>query len=164
MSEDSSQSWPDIAGRLVGEAGQKAHVLPIRVYYEDTDFSGVIYHAGYLRFCERGRSDFLRLIGVNHSELFDGGEQAEALAFAVTRLEADFHAAGRIDDLVEVQTRFTALTAARITIDQRIMRENTKLFSAKVTVVLLGNGGRPKRISRALADQIGAYMSPSDQA
>ena len=57
--------WPDIAGRIEGSV----HLLPIRVYYEDTDFSGFVYHANYLKFCERGRSDFLRLIGIHHHEL-----------------------------------------------------------------------------------------------
>ncbi len=62
--------WPDLAGRLGSENGARVHVLPIRVYFEDTDFSGLVYHASYVRWCERGRSDFLRLIGTEHSALF----------------------------------------------------------------------------------------------
>ena len=71
-----TDAWPDLAGRMNG----KTHVLPVRVYYEDTDFSGVVYHANYLRYCERGRSDFLRLIGVSHSELHNRDDAARGAA------------------------------------------------------------------------------------
>ena len=71
---DASGPWPDLAGRIVHEAGGRHHVLPIRVYFEDTDFSGLVYHATYLRWCERGRSDFLRLLGNDHQALFGGAE------------------------------------------------------------------------------------------
>lgn len=151
-----STSWPDIAGRLEG----CVHVLPVRVYYEDTDFSGIVYHGGYFRFCERGRSDFLRLSGINHKALHnEAGPGGEKLAFAVTRIEADFSGAARIDDLLEVRTRYTALTAARILIKQEIFGGKDLLFSARVTVVLLNQAGRPRRISGSLAARLGAFLS-----
>jgi len=152
--------WPDIAGRL--EA--RTHVLPVRVYYEDTDFSGVVYHGAYFRFCERGRSDFLRHSGINHHALHSGDHdvgavQSERLAFAVTRIEADFSGAARIDDLLEVRTRYTGLTAARILMEQKITRSDTALFTAQVTIVLLNEAGRPRRIRGALATRLGGLVS-----
>ena len=74
-SSASAQKWPDLAGRLEGERGNRRHVLPVRVYFEDTDFSGLVYHASYIRWCERGRSDFLRLIGNDHRGLIEGAER-----------------------------------------------------------------------------------------
>ncbi len=151
--------WPDIAGRM--EA--RAHVLPVRVYYEDTDFSGVIYHAAYFRFCERGRTDFLRHCGISHKALHHGNHDiqtapSEKLAFAVTRIEADFTGAGRIDDLLDVRTRFTGLTAARISIEQNITCRDKTLFTAQVTIVLLNEAGRPQRITGTLADRLAGLM------
>ena len=156
MAEDSEplMAWPDIAGRLEGQV----HVLPVRVYYEDTDFSGVVYHAGYFRFCERGRSDFLRLSGIDHHELHNAAKGAEKLAFAVTRIEADFVGAARIDDLLEVRTRYSALTAARILIEQKVFRLDEALFRAHVTVVLLNQAGRPRRIGGILAKRLGGFL------
>jgi acyl-CoA thioester hydrolase len=145
-----AEAWPDIAGRIEG-AG---HVLPVRVYYEDTDFTGHVYHAAYLRFCERGRSDFLRLTGIGHSELLAGVPADEALYFAVRRMELDFLKAAGIDDLLEVHTRFAAMTRAKLVVDQEIVRGETPLFRARVTVALLGPGGRPRRLATALGDRL----------
>jgi len=83
------RSWPDLAGRLVEETGSRRHVLPIRVYFEDTDFSGLVYHATYLRWCERGRSDFLRLMGNDHQALIAG---VDALHTRATFSDAEFAA------------------------------------------------------------------------
>jgi len=69
---DTRNEWPDLAGRLVDADGARTHVLPIRVYFEDTDFSGLVYHGSYVRWCERGRSDFLRLLGGDHRRMIDG--------------------------------------------------------------------------------------------
>ena len=71
-----SSRWPDLAGRLIEDASGRRHILPIRVYFEDTDFSGLVYHGSYVRWCERGRSDFLRLIGNDHRALIDGAAVA----------------------------------------------------------------------------------------
>src|SRR5512134_4143116 len=85
-----SSRWPDLAGRLIEDAGGRRHILAVRVYFEDTDFSGLVYHASYLRWCERGRSDFLRLLGVRHADLIAPGDGAEPAAFVVRRLEIDY--------------------------------------------------------------------------
>ncbi len=103
-----TERWPDLAGRIEG----KVHVLPIRVYYEDTDFSGAVYHANYLKFCERARSDCLRLLGIHHSEL-----QGTA-GFVVRRMVCDFLKPALIDDLLEVETRFGEFGGARMELNQ----------------------------------------------
>src|SRR3990170_6674791 len=102
-----TERWPDLAGRIEG----KVHVLPVRVYYEDTDFSGLVYHANYLKFCERGRSDCLRLLGVHHHKL-----KAEALSFVVRRMVCDFIGPARIDEVLEVESWFVGLSGARMEI------------------------------------------------
>jgi acyl-CoA thioester hydrolase len=142
-----SEPWPQIAGRLV----PGGHVLPVRIYFEDTDFSGVVYHGSYIRFMERGRSDFVRLIGVGHSELHKG-EHGEPLAFAVRRIHVDFLKPARIDDLVEVETRVLDLGGARIVLRQTVKRGDEALVDAEVTVVLVNHQGRARRIPDSLRD------------
>ncbi len=93
MSE-TARDWPDLAGRIVEDEGGRRHVLPIRVYFEDTDFSGVVYHASYLRWCERGRSDFLRLVGNDHRALIGGAAGREPAAFVVRRMRLEYPQAG----------------------------------------------------------------------
>jgi acyl-CoA thioester hydrolase len=125
-------------------------VLPIRVYFEDTDFSGLVYHASYVRWCERGRSDFLRLIGNDHKALIAGSGGREPAAFVVRRMALEFLKPARIDEVLEVVTRVKETTAATLILDQRIAREGVELFTAEVTVVLVSVSGKPQRISPAL--------------
>jgi len=131
------------------------HVLPIRIYFEDTDFSGVVYHASYVRFLERGRTEYVRLLGVHHAAL-DAGETGESLAFAVHRLEIEFRRPARIDDVVEVVTRPKEIRGARIILSQQVMRGEERLVDATVTVVLVNRAGRPCRIPDALAERFAA--------
>jgi len=133
--------WPDVAGPIEGDV----HLLPIRVYYEDTDFSGAVYHANYLKFCERGRSDWLRLLHVHHRAL-----DRQDAAFVVRRMDCEFLKPARIDDLLEVETRLREAAGARMELDQRVARTSEVIFRAKVTVALVGAGGRPKRLPREL--------------
>jgi len=140
MHEEQSQAkrWPHLAGRLEGGA----HLLPVRVYYEDTDFSGLVYHASYLRFLERGRTDSLRLAGVDQSQLHADGE---GLVFAVRRMTLDFLRPAGMDDVLVVETRTREVRGATILIAQRVLRGDEALLTAEVTVACLG-GGRPRRI------------------
>ncbi|MGD9805339.1 MAG: YbgC/FadM family acyl-CoA thioesterase [Hyphomicrobiaceae bacterium] len=160
MSEDSdpiqrsaltvaAAQWPDLAGRLVMRDGAQTHVLPIRVYFEDTDFSGLVYHASYVRWCERGRSDFLRLLGSEHRALIEG-VGGEAAAFVVRRLNLEYLKPARIDDVVEVTTRVKAMTAATLVLAQAVSRGGEVLCEAEVTVVLVSLGGKVLRLSAAL--------------
>jgi acyl-CoA thioester hydrolase len=147
-------SWPDIAGRIITDANRRRHVLPIRVYFEDTDFSGVVYHASYVRWCERGRSDFLRLIGNDHRALFDGTSGREPAAFVVRRMGLEFLKPARIDEILEVTTRVKATTAATLALDQRVSRDGIELFAADVMVVLVSQSGKPLRLSTALREAL----------
>ena len=131
------RKWLKTAGIIDG----KTHILPIRVYYEDTDFSGFVYHDNYLKFCERGRSDFLRLIGIHHHELH-WSDSGGSMGFVVRHMVCDFVKPARIDDLLEVETRLMGLLGARLKIDQRVMRDGELLFSGLVTAALVDASGR----------------------
>ena len=122
-----------------------AHHLTVRVYYEDTDFSGNVYHAAYLKFMERGRTEWLRAAGVHHSELARQG-----IAFAVRSMTIDFASAAHIDDLLEIVTGIEANSGARLTLVQRVLREGVLLVRATVVVVTITAGGRATRLPQML--------------
>lgn len=127
------------------------HRFDLRVYYEDTDLAGIVYYANYLKFIERGRSEYLRSQGIDQRAL-----QAEAgLVFAVRRIEADYLAPARLDDHLCVTTVPRSLSGARIVLDQAVARGDTVLFSSVVTIVCLGSGGRPARLPAAVAAAFG---------
>jgi len=136
---------------LSGALVDGGHRLLARVYYADTDFSGVVYHGRYLEFLERGRTDFLRLTGIHHSELADGlhGEQ---LVWIVRRMEIDFRAPARIDDVLMIETRVEDVSGARIHMRQMISREGTVLIEARVEAALINGEGRPRRFPKEWKD------------
>lgn len=117
------------------------HTHPVTVHYEDTDLSGFVYHANYLKFIERARSDWVRQLGIDQNAL-----RASGIVFAVHRIEADFLAPARLDDRLSVTTTPAAQTPARITLDQRVYRADCLLFAAKVTLVAMSTEGRPRRL------------------
>lgn len=131
---------------LAGELTEFGHRLVARVYFADTDFTGVVYHARYLEFLERGRSDFLRLAGVHHTELADG-KHGEVLAWVVRRMEIDFRQPARVDDIVTVETRTEAISGARIYMAQRL-RGDDVLVEAKVEAAIIGASGKPRRFPK----------------
>lgn len=145
---------------IAGELTQTGHRLIARVYFADTDFTGVVYHARYLEFFERGRSDFLRLAGVHHTEL-QAGKHGEKLAWVVRRMEIDFRASARIDDILTVDTRTESVSGARIFMAQQIRRGDEVLVEAKVEAAIIGEGGRPRRFPK---EWIAAFMpaGPAD--
>ena len=144
------KGWPDLAGRLT----PYGHQQMVRVYYEDTDFSGIVYHASYLRFIERGRSDYIRLLGVQHSAL-DSGEAGERLALAVRHMDINFLKPAHIDDELKIETRVVEVKGARMILDQQVLRGGDLLFTARVTVVVINREGRPRRIPDALRSAFG---------
>ena len=154
MTGSANHVWPDLAGRLESTPHGRTHVLPVRVYFEDTDFSGLVYHASYVRWCERGRSDFLRLVGNDHRALMQGTAGREPAAFVVRRMRLEYLKPARIDDVLEVTTRVQELGAATLVLDQRVMRDGVVLFEAEVTVVLVSQGGRVLRLSKALREAV----------
>lgn len=129
----------------------EAHRIEVRVYYEDTDFSGAVYHAAYLHFFERGRTEFLRAEGVHHSEL-----AKEGIAFAVRSMAIEFQRAAHIDDLLTVDTRVAEVSGARLALDQSIRRGSETVASARVVVAAVRNG----RAAR-LPKQLLAAFTPS---
>lgn len=147
------RSWPDLAGRLID--GGRRHVLPVRVYFEDTDFSGLVYHASYVRFCERGRSDFLRALGNDHRALIDGSGGREPAAFVVRRMSLEFLKPARIDEVLEVTTAVHEITAATLVLDQAVTRGDDRIFEARVTVVLVSLAGKVLRVSDGLRRRLG---------
>jgi acyl-CoA thioester hydrolase len=136
----------DAAQGLAGVYRGDTHVLNVRVYYEDTDFSGIVYHASYLRFLERGRTDSLRLSGVTQSHLHAGEDR---LAFVVSRMTIEFIKAAHMDDVLTVETRTTDVRGASINITQRILRRDEVILTAEVRVAAIA-GGRAVRIPDAL--------------
>lgn len=141
-------AWPDLAGRIV----DGRHVLPIRVYFEDTDFSGVVYHASYLRFMERGRSDYMRLSGADHADLFEGDDP---VAFAVRRMTISYERPAGIDDILTVETRTREMRGASMVLAQRVLRGEEVLVTADVQVALVARSGRARRIPTALRRILG---------
>ncbi|PXA92885.1 tol-pal system-associated acyl-CoA thioesterase [Nostoc sp. 3335mG] len=129
------------------------HRFPVRIYYEDTDFSGFVYHAAYLKFFERGRTEFLRALGVHHVELAQGG-----IAFAVRSMELEFLAAARIDDMLEVRTRVIEATGVRLLLEQTILRDETVLTKARVLVVAIKTSGGAARLPPALRARLAADL------
>jgi acyl-CoA thioester hydrolase len=134
-----------IPAEIAGQLTETGHELLQRVYFEDTDFSGRVYHARYLHFLERGRSDYLRLLGISHRELATAG-----FAFAVHRMEIDFLRPASIDDVLTIATSPSAVKGARIHLSQRITRDGLALVEAEVSVVLIGATGRPERLPEAI--------------
>ncbi len=135
---------------LSGLVEEDAHVQHVRVYFEDTDFSGVVYHANYLKFFERGRSDWLRLLGIHHGDLAKG-LYGSPLAFAVRHMEIDFLKPAQIDDVLRIETRLKELTGVRFILSQTASRDRVVLATATVTVVMISPDGRPKRIPSAIS-------------
>jgi acyl-CoA thioester hydrolase len=146
---------------LDGEIRNGRHVMSVRVYYEDTDFSGMVYHASYLRFMERGRTNYLRLLGADQRALFEETEQeAPGFAFVVRSMQIDFLKAARMDDVLEVTTTPQEVRGASITLDQRVMRGDDVLIEARVQVAFV-SGGRARRIPEALRTAMRADQTPS---
>jgi acyl-CoA thioester hydrolase len=121
------------------------HSFPLRVYYEDTDLAGIVYYANYLKFIERGRSDWVREMGVDQAAM----KRDEGVVFAVRRVEADYHAPARYDDELVVCTDVETVTGARLIVKQTVERGGDVLFSALVTIVAINEAGAPARLPAA---------------
>lgn len=147
--------WPDLAGRF--ESG--SHILPVRVYYEDTDFTGIVYHGAYIKFFERGRSDYLRLAGVHHSAL-QQDDPAQSIAFAVRRMSVEFLRPATIDDILEVHTVLAEARGARLLLKQHIQRNGELLISAEVLVAVINGNGRPVRLPKDLILRLAGSPTP----
>jgi len=138
---DKADSDPPPSGRFA----DGVHRFPIRVYFEDTDLTGVVYHAGYLRFMERARSDMLRVAGIGQRRAFEAGEGA----YAVVELAIRYRRPAKLDDDLLVSSKIAQIRSASCTIHQRVIRDQELLSDADVTVAFIGLDGRPRRQPRA---------------
>jgi len=148
--------WPDLAGRIEGET----HVLPVRVYFEDTDFTGLVYHANFLKFCERGRSDFIRTLGIDHSSLANPKE-GEPAVFVVRRIEIDYLKPARIDEVLEVVTSCAEIGGATLVLSQEVRRDGVALARLKVSVVLVSQAGKPQRLGQMVRGALQRFVNRS---
>lgn len=139
-------------GRVVGDR----HILPLRVHWEDTDASGIVYYANYLRFIERARSDLLRLAGISQQKIF----ATEAVALTVRACNIEYFRPARLDDEIEVQSTLVALKGASLTVRQAVFRGTEELVRAEVRIACIGSDGRPRRLPEAIRRAL-AVISPS---
>ncbi|MBV8961980.1 MAG: tol-pal system-associated acyl-CoA thioesterase [Hyphomicrobiales bacterium] len=138
---------------------RRLHSLSLRIYYEDTDFSGAVYHASYLRFFERGRTEWLRDLGVDQGTAF---EARPPVTFVVTRLSIAYRRPAHMDDVITIRTQLVELRGASLVLAQRASRGAEVVAEAEVTVASL-SGGRPVRLPRAIAEGL-STVTPSSQA
>ena len=136
---------------LSGELVDGGHRLVQRVYYEDTDFSGLVYHARYLHFLERGRTDYLRCLGCQQSDLLAADE--EGLVFVVHRMEIDFKTPAKMDDVLTIVTTTEKAGGAKMVLNQQIRRAETLLIAAKVVIAVINKHGRPRRLPETIAEK-----------
>jgi acyl-CoA thioester hydrolase len=134
---------------LDGTISDGKHRQQVRVYYEDTDFSGIVYHASYLRFMERGRTNYLRLIGASHRAMFETGEPQTQGAFVVCHMSISFHKAGYMDDVLDIVTTPQEVKGASATLNQKVMRGEELLVEAEVQFAFV-SGGRARPLPNAL--------------
>ncbi|GGB73251.1 MULTISPECIES: YbgC/FadM family acyl-CoA thioesterase [Henriciella] len=131
------------------------HWLQVRVYYEDTDFTGMVYHANYLRFFERGRSDFLRDAGVSHQSLL---QRPDPAAFTLTNVNVDFRKAAKVDDLLEIRSRYIGVQGARIIFQQTAFRGDEVVAEADITAVMIHSDGRPRRPVPEMVEHLKSFI------
>jgi acyl-CoA thioester hydrolase len=135
---------------LDGEIRNGRHHMMVRVYYEDTDFTGIVYHANYLRFMERGRTNYLRLIGADQRGLFEEAQQeAPGFAFVVRQMSMNFRKPAKMDDMLEIVTECAEVKGASVIMAQRVMRGDELLLDAEVQVAFI-SGGRARPIPKPL--------------
>ena len=139
----------------MGRFDGKTHILPARVYYEDTDVSGIVYHANYLRMMERGRSEFLRLVGIHHMVMMAGDDP---VAWTIRRMEIDYAKPARLDDALEIHTRYRTLTGARLTGEQWVKCKGVDLVTAKIEAALITMTGKPRRIPEDVKAKLKAFL------
>jgi acyl-CoA thioester hydrolase len=132
----------------------RQHWLAVRVYYEDTDFTGMVYHANYLRFFERGRSDHLRDAGISHQSLLARDDRA---AFTLTNVNVTYRKPGKVDDLLHIRTRYLGMDGPRIRFSQACLRGGELLAEAEITAVMIHADGRLRRPIKEIAELLEAY-------
>jgi acyl-CoA thioester hydrolase len=143
----------------LGHFDGKTHVLPISIYYEDTDLSGVVYHANYLRFMERGRTEFFRLAGISKMA---GLEDEEPTAWAIRSITVNYHRPARLDDAVTVRTILTALSGARMKAIQKVMCGDTLLVEARIEACITTLTGKARRLPKNVAQTLAPFVTTDE--
>ena len=145
----------EAAGSLI----EGAHVLPVRVYYEDTDAGGVVYYANYLKYAERGRSEMIRHAGLENSRIWE----EDGVAFAVRRREADFIRPARLDDLLEVWTTLGEVKGASLDMDQTIRRDGEEIARIGVRLACMNASGQPARLPAQVRGVLETFVNTSQR-
>ena len=142
-----------------GRFDGKVHVLPVRIYYEDTDLSGIVYHANYLRYMERGRTEFFRAVGVKKLAELEG---PEPFAWTLRKATLEYRRPARLDDLIEIHTRLTGLSGARMTAAQDIYCKGQHLTHGEVEACIITLSGKPRRIPQDERDRLSPFLSETN--
>jgi acyl-CoA thioester hydrolase len=151
-----------VAGLTISGLGHfagKTHILPLRVYYEDTDLSGVVYHANYLRYMERARTEFFRLAGVTKMADLDSDEPT---AWAIRDVRARYHRPARVDDALTVKTELVAISGARIEAVQKIYAGEILLVEGRIEACIITLTGKPRRLPISLRDLLTPFLVETD--
>lgn len=148
----------DLPAPATGRFIAAVHHFPLRIYFEDTDLSGVVYHANYLRYMERARSDMLRIAGIDQRASHEGGSGV----YAVTDIQIRYRRPARLDDDLTVVSQVTGVSAATCAIQQRVMRGAEELTEGTVSVAWLTPQGRPQRQPKAWTDIYSRLMQGED--
>lgn len=146
---------PDLQRNIMGWFEGRVHKYPVHIFYEDTDFSGVVYHANYLRFCERARSSFLNLLDITHANLWD----AHQMAFTIRKFEIEYKSPARVDDRLMVHTTYDEIRGARLLISQSCFRGESLIITAKCEAACISADGRPSRAPQFLKDKLGPFLA-----
>ena len=152
------QEAPAVQHPPTGHVAGKVHVLPVRIYYEDTDAGGIVYHANYLRFAERARTEMMRLVSGGDDELT---MSHYGLAFVARRCTVDYIAPARLDDAVEVHSRMLDVRAASLLAEQTVRRDGTDIARIEILLAAIGADGRPARLPRPIRTALAALTERS---
>ena len=137
----------------------KVHVLPISIYYEDTDLSGFVYHANYLRYMERGRTEFFRLAGISKMA---GLDEEEPTAWTLRSIHVDYLRPARLDDILHVRSRLIGLSGARMQALQRITLGETLLVEGRIEACITTLTGKPRRLPKKVQETLAPFVSPDE--
>jgi acyl-CoA thioester hydrolase len=137
----------------------KVHVLPISIYYEDTDLSGFVYHANYLRYMERGRTEFFRLAGISKMA---GLDEEEPTAWTLRSIHVDYLRPARLDDIIHVRSRLIGLSGARMQAIQRITCNETLLVEGRIEACITTLTGKPRRLPKKVQETLAPFITPDE--
>lgn len=138
----------------LGSFDGKTHILPISIYYEDTDLSGMVYHANYLRYMERGRTEFFRMAGISRANL----EDEEPTAWTLRRVAVEFFRAARLDDQIAVHSVLTEVSGARLKVLQRIRHGDALLVEGRIEACITTLTGKPRRLPKIVFETLAPFV------